>query len=183
MLDRYYRNYIDGINIDEIEFKTFTYLELQQFFMVNYYDTDNNQLVCWNFDGSFYPFGMTYLEFSIPCKDNSYIVGLVKNNIGKETIVFCLEYNDNYAIFSEEEKSMAYITFIETNHYLKKRGILKKSLDYIKKQFRGYSTVVLTSMSGEGSNIDLFQRIVDLFEDTDVSVKEEKSVNSLIRRQ
>jgi len=37
-------------------------------------------------------------------------------------------------------------------------------------------------MSGEGNIVNLFQRIVDLFEDSDVEVRNNEKVYSLIKR-
>ena len=181
MGEKYYSNYIVDINLDNIKFKTFTYNELMAFLLLNYYDINNNCVVGWEIDGFIHPLGMKYLEFSIPCKDNSYILGLVDNEAGKKTIAFCMEYNDNYETYLEDEEKTVYITFIETNYYFKRKGVLKKAFEYIKKEFIKYSSVILTSMSDEGKEINLFDRIVKVFDGSGVKVTEEDKV-TLIRR-
>ena len=183
IFDKYYRDYIDNVNVDNIEFKTFSYDELQGFFRTYYYDKDLEQPVFWIEDGFIHPFGMHYLEFSIPYKDNYYILGLVDNNKGGKTIVFCMEYDQSYQIPLEEEKKVGYITFVETNYYFRNKGILKRAFDYIKDEFGEYSVLVMTSMSNDGSRVRLFQRVVDLFKDTNVKVHKNDYVYSLKRKK
>lgn len=183
IFDKFYHDHIEDVNIDNIEFKTFTYEELQLFLITNYYDHDLCSGVFWIDDGYIHPFGLHYLEFDIPYKDNQYVLGIVDNNIGGKTIAFCMEYDNNYRVPLEEEIKVGYIIFIETNYYFRNKGVLRRAFDYIKEEFSNYDVLTMTSLSGDGNKILLFDRFVDLFKDTNVKVEKSDYVNFLVRKR
>ena len=96
LFKRYYKNYIDGVSIENIEFKKFSYSELQEFLRNNYYDDELKRPVYWRPNGFVSPFGLQYLDFTSYSDDLSYLLGIVDNSSGKKTIVFCMEYDNNY---------------------------------------------------------------------------------------
>ena len=183
IFDKYYREYIDGVNLDCIEFRTLSYNELQDFFRTYYYDGELDQPVFWVHDGLINPIGMHYLDFSIPYQDNKYILGIVDNNKGGKTIVFCMEYDSSYEIPLEEDKLVSYIIFVETNYYFREKGVLKRALEYIRHEFMDYSVLVMTSMSADGSKVKLFDRISNLFDDTGALIYENDYIYSLRKKK
>lgn len=182
-LNKYYNDYIASVDSDNVEFKLFTYDEMQEFLMKNYVDYDSGRLVCWENDGVICPYGMQYLEFSIPCRDFSYVVGLVNNSKGGKTIAFCIEYNNNYQCLLDEDKKVVYILFVETNYYFRKRGIFSKALSYIKKVFSDCDLLVISTESDMGLEVGVFDRFVKLFNDTNVSLVKDEFVISLLKRK
>lgn len=183
IFNKYYHDYVDGVNVENIEFKTFSYSELQEFFRTYYYDNELEQPVFWMHDGLINPFGMHYLDFSIPYEDNKYILGIVDNNKGGKTIAFCMEYDLSYEIPLEEDKKVSYIIFVETNYYFRKQGVLKKALEYIRREFTNYSVLVMTSMSADGSKVKLFDRIRQLFNDDGTLIYENDYIYSLRKKK
>lgn len=181
--NKYYRDYVAGVDIDSIEFKNFTYKELLDFLKINYYDNEFNKFVCWEPDGFMTPFGMYFLDFAPYSEDLSYLLGLVNNSKGGKTIAFCMIYDKNYGPMDEDDKRVGYIDKVETNYFFRNKGVLKKSLNYIREIFKDNDVLVLSPESLDGSAISISKRIASLFGEKPMVMDEEEYVDSLARRQ
>jgi len=181
---KYYKDYINGVSIDNIEFKTFNYDELLVFFKKNYYDLDFNKYVCWQPDGLIdnVPFGLYYLDFIASSNDFSYMLGLVDNSKGTKTIVFCLVYDLDYGLVDEEENKVGYISTIETNYFFRNKGVLNIALEEIKMLFKNNEILVVSPESIKGSQVGIFKRICDKFEGKVKVIDEDDYVDSLKQR-
>ena len=136
---KYYRDYIYKVDLNNIEFKSYSYDELMEFLRINYYDNEFNKSVFWCPDGFITPFGMYYLDFETYSYDVSYLLGLVDNSKGGKTIAFCMVYDDNYGLIDEEDNKVGYIFTVETNYFFRNKGVLKKAFNYIKDGKKGNS--------------------------------------------
>jgi len=181
--NKYYRDYVVGVDINDIEFKKFTYKELLDFLKINYYDDEFNKFVCWEPDGFMTPFGMYFLDFVPYSEDLSYLLGLASNYKGFKTIVFCMIYDKNYGPMDEDDKRVGYIDKIETNYFFRNKGVLKKALNYIRDEFKDNDVLVLSPESLDGSAISISDRIASLFGEKPMVMDEEEYVDSLVRRQ
>jgi len=112
---KYYRDYIYKVDLNNIEFKSYSYDELMEFLRINYYDNEFNKNVFWCPDGFTTPFGMYYLDFETYSYDVSYLLGLVDNSKGGKTIAFCMVYDDNYGLIDEVDNKVGYIFTVDSS--------------------------------------------------------------------
>jgi len=130
--NKWYNNYIEGINLDEIEWKKLNYNELIKFYYHNYFDDEYNSFVMTrNRNNQFLPFGMMYLTMDPDNIHDEYIVGLAKNKAGLQTIVACFTYISQYRLINDKYKMITYIRSVEVNEYFQNRGIFIKMLSCI----------------------------------------------------
>lgn len=179
---KYYKDYINGVSIDKIEFKKFNYDELFEFLKENYYDDEFNKNVYWEPDGFMSPFGLYYLDLIASSNDFSYMLGLVDNSKGTKTIVFCLVYDLDYGLVDEAENKVGYISTIETNYFFRNKGILNVALEYVKELFKNSEILVLSPESITGEKISMFKRISTLF-NGDVTVMNEDEYVDLLEKR
>lgn len=129
-LDKWINNYIKNVNLDEIEWIKLNTTELDSFLEDNYLDKEEWEYVHDDNANSLYPtlLGMNYLNINSPINDKEYsfLLGIVDNNIGKKTIVAATIYLDEHLIFTDQDRPVTYISTMEVNSFLRKRGIFKK---------------------------------------------------------
>ena len=179
---KYYKDYINGVSIDNIEFKTFNYDELFKFLKKNYYDLEFNKNVYWEPDGFMAPFGLYYLDLIASSNDFSYMLGLVDNSKGAKTIVFCLVYDLDYGLVDEEENKVGYISTIETNYFFRNKGILNIAFEELKRLFKNNEILIVSPESIKEEKISIFKRISDLFNGDLTVIDEDDYVDSLRKR-
>lgn len=154
-MERWIKEYIEGIDISNIEWLDLSYDELSKFFDENYVDksdwswvsdTDPNILLKYfgdNFSNETErewinamcssmpldaPLGMCYLSFrymNMNC-DNRYLIGVTPNNIGKKTILAAMSYIDKYFLYTDQKKPMTYVSTVETNLYFWHKGLYNR---------------------------------------------------------
>lgn len=181
--NKFYKDYVYNVDIDNIEYRCFTYNELLEFLKSNYYDDELNKYVCWQPDGFNAPFGMYFLDFMPYSEDLSYLLGFSKNSKGTNTIVFCMIYDRNYASVNDDNKKISYIDKVETNYFFRNRGIFTKSLNYIREVLKDNNIVVISPESVMGSKISLFKKISSLFDGEPKVMDEDEYIDSLSKRQ
>jgi len=181
--NRYYKEYIEGVDLSCIEFKTFTYDELLVFLKQYYYDHESNKFVSWEPDGIMSPFGMYYLDFVAYSSDLSYLLGLVDNSKGGKTIAFCMIYDNDYGAIDEINNKVGYIDKAETNFFFRNKGVLKKSLNHIREIFKNYDILVLSPESINGKEISISKRVEELFGGTPKVIDEEEYISKLSQKQ
>ena len=129
-LEKWEHDYIQNINLENIEWVKLKADELRQFFKDNYLDKDictyvldaKNNSLCPT------PLGMHYLNINCPSNLNKYnfLLGIVDNNIKKKTIVACLIYLDKYFLFTDQIEPLTYFSTVEVNSYFRNLGIYRK---------------------------------------------------------
>jgi len=126
--NKWINNYIDGINLDEIEWLCLNIDGLNKFYEDNYLDRDIWQYVVDNNKNGFYcsPIGLRYLKIDNNDFNSKFLIGVVNNNINKKTIVGVMIYLDSYYMFNEQSEPLTYISSIEVNSFFWNRGIFKK---------------------------------------------------------
>ena len=181
--NKYYHDYIEGVNLDNIEFKTFTYDELLEFLKQNYYDEEFDKAVYWEPDGFVSPFGMYYMEFVASSEEYNYLLGLVNNSKGGKTIAFCMVYDDDFGPRNEIENRYGYLSTIETNYFFRNMGVLNMALEHLKETFKNNNILVISPESVQGSRVRVFEKIKTFLNDTIEVISEEEYFDSLAKRQ
>ena len=152
-MERWIKDYIEGIDISNIEWLDLSYDELNKFFDENYVDKSDWSWVRdidpniplkylddnfsdqtereWVRDissgmPSDAPLGMCYLSFRYMNRDNRYLIGVTPNNIGKKTILAAMSYIDKYTLYTDQKKPMTYVSTVETNLYFWNRGLYNR---------------------------------------------------------
>ena len=127
MDDKWYLNYIDGIDINRTEYFNINDTELKILYEENGYILKEGDFILSDDEtfGWVSPRGMHYLQFN-NMPGMKYIIGLCKNNINKMTVVSALAYMDDYKLFTEQSKFITYFSTVETNLYLRGMGLFKK---------------------------------------------------------
>lgn len=169
-IDKWVKEYIEGVDLKKIKWIKLNATELKKFFDENYYDEENCEYV--HDMNTNKLLGMSFLNFqsynyiSFHCTENeqtfNYLLGIVGNNIGKQTIVGAIIYLDNYLMFNDQDKPFTYISTIEVNSYFRNKGIFKKMcevfFDYV-----NLDQYILTSEQTEmGRKCNVFGILKDI---------------------
>ena len=128
-IDKWINEYINNIDLNNIEWICLNANELNMFFDINYLDKELWQYVLDTKASKLFPtpLGMYYLNFNSPINEKKYkfLLGIVNNNINKKTIVSSIIYLDKYYLFNDQKEALTYISTVETNKYLQHLGIYK----------------------------------------------------------
>ena len=152
--EKWINDYIKNINLENIKWLNLNALELGIFFDENYYDKEVWKYVLDKNATSLYPtpLGMYYLNLNNPMnlKKHNFFLGVVNNNIGKQTIVSAITYLDNYYLFNNQEP-LTYLITTEVSSYFRNQGIYKQMcmalFDYI--NYNQHILITQTSQLGE----------------------------------
>jgi len=125
--NKWLHNYIEDVDISNIEWVKLDFNELRIFFNENYFDEDENIYVVE--DDFNIPFGLYYLTFNSFCDKYNYLLGIVDNNIGKKTIVSAIVYLEDYYFFAAQDIPVTYVSTVEVNSYFWNNGIYKRMCD------------------------------------------------------
>lgn len=145
---KWLHNYIDNVDITNIEWLNLNQKELSVFFNNNYYDEKEYAFV---FDGYYtVPFGLHYLTFNSFNYSYNCLLGVVDNNIGKKTIVAAMVYDEDLYLFEEQCVPVTYISTVEVNSYFRNNGIYKRMCDEFVKIFNSDQYLVISKESEMG---------------------------------
>lgn len=128
--NKWYKDYIEGVDISSTNYLNFTNEELLNFYRNNYYDIYDGELVSSYEDsiGWLSPIGMYFLNFE-KMVGMKYVLGIADNSINKKTIVSALCYIDDYILFPEQIKYLTYLSTVETNYFFRGMGLHKQLID------------------------------------------------------
>lgn len=145
-------NYIDGIDISNIEWIKLEGSELEEFFRENYFDEEEMQFVRDKFNTSplTIPLGMHYIAFTYVNTDYKFILGVVPNNINKKTIVAAMMYLDNYYLYTEQKRPITYISSVEVNSYFWNKGIYKRLCEEVINYIKTDQHIMISKESAMG---------------------------------
>ena len=160
IINKWYKNYIENIALETIEWIKLDSNELDTFLENNYLDREVWEYVHDKNANSLYPtlLGMNYLNIYSPLNDKEYsfLLGIVKNNIGKKTIVAATIYLDQYYIFINQEKPITYISTMEVNSYFRNRGIYKQMCKELINYINLKQHIITTKQTEMGAKCNVF---------------------------
>lgn len=144
LFKKWKKQYIDNVDLSNIEYLDLSPEELRQFLYENYLDQSS-----WTYVSSekfaARPIGLVYLDYDFfdlknPYEKNKrFLIGVVKNNINKKTIVSIFKYSSEYYFFKEQKIPLTYIMSVEVNNYFRNKGLFKQlvneSLNHINLEY------------------------------------------------
>ena len=115
---------------DNIKWLELDYKGMKKFLEENYIDGVGNH-VGWYNSMLYNVLGMKYLAYSNIVPGFSYLIGVIPNKIGKQTIVasLCYEKERKWSMLQEEPVNS--IQMIETNKFYRKHGIFNMLIEKI----------------------------------------------------
>ena len=166
--NRWKSEYIDGVDLDDIEYLNLTADELNKFFDENYIDE-----TIWGYVSdqklTTKPIGLVYLDYQLfnlknPFeKEKKYLIGVVKNKKGKKTIVSVFKYCNNYFFFKDQKIPLTYLLSVEVNSFFREKGLFNKivleSLNHINIEH----PVIITIESEMGARIGTINKIKNIY--------------------
>lgn len=160
MKDKYY-DYIDGVDLDNIEYVHYNYLELMSFLYNNYYDYEEEKFIV--NDDSINPsiYGMHYLGYEEKV-ENEYILAISKNNKGLYTIIGMLCYINNHKIIIGQKRPITYFYLIEVNKYFRENGIFKKLVENACKYISFENPIIISLESTMGKCCNVTNKTIEL---------------------
>ena len=158
--EKYIHDYIENINISQIEWIKLNSSELKDFYDKYYYDKENYRYVGDKKGIYSLPIGLHYLSF-YPNKNYDYLLGIVSNNIGKKTILVALTYIDNYYIYSNQIEPITYLCTIEVNEYFRRKGLFKEFCEILPFYINPNQHILATKESEIGSKVMVIEREKD----------------------
>lgn len=152
--EKWKKQYIEDLDLTKIEWVNLNNEQLMNFYNENYLDKEDWQYVS-NQDSWGTPFGLRYLSFRNQNLNYSFLLGLVKNNIDKKTIVAAMIYIDKYFLFKSQEVPITFICTIETNSYFRNKGIYKQLCNQILNFINSSQHIVITSQTDMGKKCNV----------------------------
>lgn len=161
MLNRWMEEYIEDIDINNIEWISLSYEELGMFLKENYYDILDKRYVSDKIINSsnIIPIGMNYLYYTNTRNDYKYVLGVVKNKRKKYTIISAVSFLDDVYLFNNQEKPITYLCFIEVNFYFRKKGIMQKTCKALCDFIPNNQDIVISKESEMGKKCNSFSTV------------------------
>ena len=158
--NKWYNNYIEGVNLEEIEWRKFNFNELISFLHRNYYDEEYESFVMVRDENNnFSPIGMTYLTFNKLDARDEYLLGLVKNKKGSKTIVACMIFKSKCILEFDSIKPVTYIETVETNKYFQCNGLFTQMINELPNFIDNSQNILITPDEGVGKEVEVNERI------------------------
>lgn len=160
MNEKWFNNYIYNIDLSKIEWIKLNKDELNNFYEENYFDKSEWCYITNEDESTFLkPLGLHYLCFDNGNKDYSFLLGIVKNNIGKKTIVAAMMYLENYCIFSDQKVPLTYISSVETNLFFRNKGIYSKMCEIIIDYINSNQHIIISKESKMGKEYNVVEKM------------------------
>ena len=153
--NRWKNDFIDDINVEDIEYITVDERQLQAFIMENYLDKQTWRLVSRQLD-PYRPIGLTYLTFDNIVtnnpyeKEKKYILGVCTNKKGTKTILSILKYIDNYVYSESYSVPQTFLCSVEVNEFFRQRGLCGQIMEVFARQINKNNPLLLTEESVMG---------------------------------
>ena len=149
-------NYIDCLDLSNITWLTLTEEEYVQFIQRNYFDEELEEYVV--DESQDVPFGLHYV-CTFQNHTTKYILGVVLNRIQKLTIVAACMYDNEYYAFQGQTIPATYIITVETNKYLRNRGLYHELCNAISHSIDYERPVICSEESVQGKICHTFQTL------------------------
>ena len=144
---------------EQIVWLNLTGEQLFQFLMKNY--VDNNKQVMWHVNYLPTALGMRYISF-LHATGFNYLIGVITNNVGKQTIVASLCYQNDKICSISQEKTVNYIQNIEVNSFYQGAGLFKILASKIKDVMDFNKDFVITDEEDDGIEFHTIERITKI---------------------
>lgn len=150
--DRWISDCIDGVDLLNIEWVRFDENELKNFYRENYLDGDTLRYVANEPNVVYFysPLGLRYLSFNYNNTNYKFLLGIVKNKVGKKTIVAAMIYLENYYMFEEQKYPLTYIYSLEVNSYFWNNGVYKRLCEAVINFINHDQHIILSTESDMG---------------------------------
>lgn len=162
-IEKWEKEYIDNIDLSNIEWINLDNAQLINFYKENYLD---ERLWQYASDGLIStevqcPLGMKYLSYD-NYNEYNFLLGVAKNNCYKKTILCAMIYLENYYAYKAQIIPVTYIISVETNKYFRNKGLYKKlceeSINYLNPEQH-----IITSKESEiGKECGAFKILKDI---------------------
>ena len=163
-LKKWLQDYIVPLDKDEITWLQLDHVGMQKFLEENYIDEDGNRIGWYN-SMLYNVLGMKYLAFCNIAMGFSYLIGVIPNNIGKQTIVACLCYQKNRIWSLKQEEPVNFIQMIETNRFYRKQGIFNMLVEKIMPCLNLNQDLVTTDEYDDGLSCHTVTRLRNTLEE------------------
>lgn len=161
LLKKWKKEYINNLDIRNIEWIKLDSKGLKKFLLDNYYDSESHNYVLSD-DGFFdVPLGLHYLSYG-HCNSNNkhnFILGIINNNINKKTIVSAIIYQDKYYLFTEQKSPLTYISTIEVNSYFRNQGIFTKMTEELINYINPNQDILVSEESELGRKCMVYSKL------------------------
>lgn len=165
--DKWYNDFIDEVDLSNINWVKLNSEELLNFYNNNYYDKDIDCFVLSTKENSMVvsPFGLELTSYSSDnaCYEFIHLLGIVPNRKGTYTIVSKIKMHEKYKYVSDMDECI-FIDYIEVNRFFRQRGIYKLTIDALTKFIDLNKNIVLTNETKEGKECrvhELFRKILN----------------------
>lgn len=171
LIKKWEYEYIENLDINNIEWLNLNYKELYEFLLDNYYDHDVQEFANINYDRFFdyNPIGLRYIDFgiiryrsSMENINNNFLLGVCLNNKGTKTILNDVEYNNNYMLFNNQEMPLTHIIACETNSYYRNMGLYKLLMAKLISYIDLSKNILCTNESSMGRSYHTFKTFCNI---------------------
>ena len=187
MLNRWMQEYIDDIDLNNIQWINLDYDGLGKFLYDNYYDLIDKTYVTDKILYSNYitPIGMNYLYYCDTPNDYKYLLGIVKNKKDKYTIVSAVIYLDYVYFFKEQVNPMTFLCSIEVNYFFRRNGLMKKTCNVLGNFIPDDQDVVISKESEMGKKCNSFLTAYNkiILKNPSINIYSEEELNDIICKQ
>ena len=181
MLNRWMEEYIDDIDLNNIQWINLDYESFGKFLYDNYYDLIDKAYVTDKILNSNYitPIGMNYLYYTDTPNEYKYLLGIVKNKKNKYTIVSAVIYLDYVYFFKDQINPMTFLCSIEVNYFFRRKGIMKKTCNVLGNFIPNDQDIVISKESEMGRKSNSFSTTYNslIKNNFDVNILREEEFN------
>lgn len=168
IFNKWKSEYIDDVDLDNIEYLNLTPNELNKFLNDNYLDKSIFGYVS-SQEFSSKPIGLVYLDYAFLNsqsqyeKEKRFLIGIVSNNKGTKTIISVFKYYDKYFFTKEQKIPLTYILSVEVNEFFRKKGLYKKLIFESLNHINPNNPIIITIESEIGCEIGAINIIKDIY--------------------
>lgn len=156
--EKWEKDYIKDIDLTKIEWVNLNNEQLMKFYDENYLDKQEWQYVS-NKDTWGTPLGLRYLSFRHQNLNYNFLLGLVKNNVNKKTIVTAMIYETEYFIFKNQDIPVTFISTVETNLYFRNKGLFKQLCNELLNFINPSQHIIVTRETDMGSKCNVLNTL------------------------
>ena len=161
-IEKWYHDYIEDVDLNNIQWIKLNAEELKAFIDDNYLDKEKWEYVLDENHDMFNTIllGMTFLTLQSPLNDqhHAFLLGVVDNNIGKKTIVVATRYLDRFISFAGNQP-LTYLSTVEVNSYFRNKGIYKKMCEVFSSMINPNQDILVTGPTEMGSNYNVISTL------------------------
>ena len=189
LIKKWEYEYIENLDINNIEWLNLNYKELYEFLLDNYYDHDVQEFANINYDRFFdyNPIGLRYIDVGIVRYrsdleniNNNFLLGVTKNNKGTKTILSDVEYNNNYMLYNNQINKITHIIAAETNSFYRNKGLYKLLMNKLTDYIDLSKNILCTNESSMGREYHTFETFCNILNNKKFNkdIRMEMDINS-----